>query len=92
MAFATNGAPLPFITEKDIIRQLASNLTKQQITAQISHREKHIDGKTIMKENLTKVNQVWGSFSKFIANQVITNGKCVDTQLIGLIFKSKDAV
>lgn len=45
-----------------------------------------------MKDNLSKVTQVWGSFVKFIVSQVMTNGKCVDTQLIGLIFKSNHSV
>lgn len=92
MAFASNGHSLPFVTEKDIIRQLASNYTKHQITQQLSSHEKHIDGKLVMKDNLTRVKQVWAAFVKFVTNQVVTNGKLVDTQLIGLIFKSGHAV
>jgi len=43
-----------------------------------------------MKENIGKVIRVWHSFVKFIKNQVVTNGRCVDTQLIGLIYKDEN--
>ena len=45
-----------------------------------------------MKENLTKVNKVWQAFVKFLRSQVLTNGKCVDTQLIGLFFKDEKQI
>lgn len=35
---------------------------------------------------MAKVNKVWQAFTKFIQSQVVQNHKCVDTQLIGLIF------
>jgi hypothetical protein len=42
-----------------------------------------------MKENIAKVMRVWYSFVKFVKNQVVTNNRCVDTQLIGLIYKDE---
>ena len=42
-----------------------------------------------MKENIAKVVRVWYSFVKFVKNQVVTNNRCVDTQLIGLIYKDE---
>lgn len=45
-----------------------------------------------MKENMTKVSKVWQAFVKFLRSQVLTNGKCVDTQLIGLFFKDETQI
>lgn len=45
-----------------------------------------------MKDNIAKVMRVWHSFVKFVKNQVITNGRCVDTQLIGLIYRDEKQV
>ena len=45
------------------------------------------DGKRLMTENIAKTVKIWQSFSKFIKNQVMTNSRLVDTQLIGLFGK-----
>lgn len=42
-----------------------------------------------MQDNLCKVIKVWQAFVKFIRSQVLTNGKAVDTQFIGLFFKDE---
>jgi hypothetical protein len=90
MASIDNGNTLPFVTERDIIRQLASNLTKLTVTQQVKNNEKKIDSKLIMKENIGKVHKVWQAFCKFVRGQVVTSGRAVDTQLFGLIFKEQD--
>lgn len=43
-------------------------------------------GKRIMEENMQRINKVWLAFSKFVKNQVVTNGRVVDTGLIGLFY------
>ena len=43
-------------------------------------------GKRIMEENVQRINKVWLAFSKFVKNQVVTNGRVVDTGLIGLFY------
>ena len=94
MAFAQNGTASPFTTEKDLIRQVASNITKEMLvvrkTDEAGSTEK-IQGagesKRLMAENLAKALKVWYSFVKFIKNQVTVNGRLVDTQLIGLFGK-----
>ena len=96
MAFAQNGNgnPSPFITEKDLIRQVASNITKELLIvrktddtglkAERLQSKAAGDSKRIMAESIAKTLKVWYSFVKFIKNQVNVNGRLVDTQLIGL--------
>ena len=43
-------------------------------------------GKRIMEENVQRISKVWLAFSKFVKNQVVTNGRVVDTGLIGLFY------
>ena len=43
-------------------------------------------GKRIMEENVQRINKIWFAFTKFVKNQVVTNGRVVDTGLIGLFF------
>ena len=43
-------------------------------------------GKRIMEENVQRINKVWLAFNKFVKNQVVTNGRVVDTGLIGLFY------
>ena len=38
-----------------------------------------------MAENVQRINKVWQAFIKFVKNQ-LTNGRVVDTTLIGLFF------
>lgn len=78
MAFAsTTGAAAasPFLTEKELIRQVASNMTKEAIVvtkATEDGRSEKIKGannsKRLMAENTAKVIKVWYSFVKFIKN------------------------
>jgi hypothetical protein len=43
-----------------------------------------------MTDNVVRISKVWQAFTKFIRNQVINNGRCVDTQMIGLFFKDEN--
>ena len=43
-----------------------------------------------MTENIANLVKIWQSFSKFIKNQVMSNGRLVDTQLIGLFGKDEN--
>ena len=89
------------MTEKDLIRQVASNITKEHLIVKKRNQveggevvlteklqSKNVtDGKRLMTENIANMVKIWQSFSKFIKNQVMTNGRLVDTQLIGLFGK-----
>ena len=55
----------------------------------VAKKEQKLDGKMALKEHMEKVLKVWQSFVKFISSQVVNNNRCVDTQLIGLIFKDE---
>ena len=106
MAFAQNGnggaggAAAPFVTEKDLIRQVASNVTKEALTSKTvagdgTTNEKLqgkavSDSKRLMAENTARALKVWQAFVKFVKNQVVVNGRVVDTQLIGLFCKDAD--
>ena len=96
MAFAQNqngnsltaGANSPFLTEKDLIRQVASNITKESLIVSEKLQEKAAgDSKRLMAETMGKAQKVWQAFVKFVKNQVTVNGRLVDTQLIGLFCK-----
>ena len=100
MAFATNRsgnggvAATPFLTEKELIRQVASNMTKEAITVQKTTDDGTTeklkaggDSKRLMAENTAKVIKVWYSFVKFCKNQVTVNGRLVDTTIVGLFGK-----
>ena len=39
-----------------------------------------------MDQNVQRINKVWQAFIKFVKNQVVCNGRVVDTTLIGLFF------
>ena len=103
MAFAQNGngSGAPFTTEKDLIRQVSSNITKEQLVVVKKKeggdgKEEKIatkqagDSKRLMAENTAKTLKVWYSFVKFVKNQVTVNGRLVDTQLIGLFGKDEN--
>ena len=91
------------MTEKDLIRQVASNITKEALIVKKRNQveggdvvlteklqSKNVtDGKRLMTENIANMVKIWQSFSKFIKNQVMTNGRLVDTQLIGLFGKDE---
>ena len=78
MAFANgNGGAgaTPFLTEKELIRQVASNMTKELITVQKSTGDGTTeklkaggDSKRLMAENMAKVIKVWQAFVKFCKN------------------------
>ena len=103
MAFAQNGnggaggAAAPFMTEKDLIRQVASNVTKEALTSRTTAEDGTTneklqgkvvgDSKRLMAENTARALKVWQAFVKFVKNQVAINGRVVDTQLIGLFCK-----
>ena len=103
MAFAKqNGNAQSFVTEKDLLRQIASNYTKNQLLRENGKfnltniaaeskldNEKVTDAKQIMTSNLAKVIRVWSAFSKFIKSQVTDKSKHVDTQTIGLFLSAK---
>lgn len=82
---------LPYLTEKDLLRQIASNYTKEQITNKnkIDEVAAH-DAKNIMKTNLQKCNSVWQSFTKFIRGQVIDKSRVVDTVLVGVFHRNAE--
>ena len=98
MAFAGTGtaAANNFLTEKELVRQVASNMTKEALvvtkTTDDGTSEKlkaGNDSKRLMSENTAKVLKVWYSFVKFIKNQVTVNGRLVDTTLIGMFGKDQ---
>jgi phosphoglycerate-specific signal transduction histidine kinase len=93
MAFAKqNGNAHSFVTEKDLLRQISSNYTKNQLLRENESKldsEKAADAKSIMTSNLAKVIRVWSAFTKFIKSQVLDKNKNVDTQSIGLFLSSK---
>lgn len=75
---------LSVVTEKDLAQQIASNLTKEQIT------KKQLDSdesKQIFNINLANCYRVWQAFEKFVDDQVVNKGRLVDTQLAGLFLK-----
>lgn len=119
MAFAqnTNGSKggQPYVTEKDLMRQVASNMTKealvmtktkilggdrdgggdedastvQSISEQRLNHQNAPSAKKRMLENLAKIQKVWYTFVKTVRNQVMINGKLVDTTMIGLFCRDE---
>lgn len=104
MAFANgNGGASLFITEKDLLRQVASNLTKETLVSkkakqadddivavEVKLEEKAAaDSKRLMGENVARAVKVWYAFAKFVKNQVTVSGRLVDTDLIGLFLKDQ---
>ena len=96
MAFAgtTGLSANNFLTEKELVRQVASNMTKEAMVVQKTTDDGTTeklkggnDSKRLMAENSAKIIKVWHSFVKFIKNQVTVNGRLVDTTLIGLFGK-----
>jgi hypothetical protein len=79
------------VTEKDLCKQIASNLTKETLTAKDKvDQELVAKGKSLMLQNLATCRNVWQSFEKFIMKQVLTKGKTVDTCIAGLFRKVDD--
>ena len=69
MSFAqtSNGHQSPFLSEKDLLRQIASNYTKEAIAAHNKLDDQSVgQAKLIMKDHLTRVTKVWQSFAKFV--------------------------
>lgn len=67
----TDGA---VVGEKDLFRQVASNLTKDQILSAKQDKLKEGEAKqakTLMEQNLLKCRTVWRAFEKFIHKQVV---------------------
>ena len=68
-----------------MIRQVASNITKEALitnrnTSEEKLEEKAVgDSKRLISENYSKVLKVWQAFAKFIKNQVTVNGRLVET-------------
>jgi len=79
-----------------LIRQVASNITKQALVVSKSTEEGITeklkatgDSRRLMTENTARAIKVWQAFVKFVKNQVTVNGRLVDTQLIGLFSKDE---
>jgi len=72
------------MTERDLLRQIASNLTKEEIQRTNQSPE---NAKVHFTEHLQSCNKVWQSFEKFIFDQVCKKNRMVDTQLCGIFFK-----
>ena len=91
MALNNQSQQLPYLTEKELLRQIASNYTKEQITNKnkIDETAAH-DAKNLMKANLQKCHSVWQSFTKFIRGQVIEKSKVVDTVLVGIFHRNAE--
>lgn len=67
----TDGA---VVSEKDLFRQVASNLTKDQILSTKQDKLKQgasKQAKSIMESNLVKCKTVWRAFEKFVYKQVV---------------------
>jgi hypothetical protein len=48
------------LTERDLMRQVASNFTKEELTALGKlNQAGTLDAKVVMKENLSKCHKVW---------------------------------
>ena len=81
------------VTERDLLRQVAANLTKEQITfAKTDTFDEKVakNGKAIMEQNLQKVRAVWQSLEKFLHKQIFLKNRSVDTGVFG-IFKPCDS-
>jgi len=65
MAFAQNGSSnnaqsTPFLTETDLIRQVASNITKESLIVAEKLQEKAAsDSKRMMADTINKASKVW---------------------------------
>lgn len=79
------------ITERDLLRQVASNLTKAHLIHNFNEKSAR-QGKELMEQNLLMVSKVWQAFEKFLHKQVVTKGKVADTMIVGLFRKHNDAV
>lgn len=68
------------LTEKDLIRQVASNLTKAQMVSQPKLDQAELKkGKQLMQSNLAQCKRIWHTFEKFVNKQVCQKGKAIDT-------------
>ena len=68
------------LTEKDLIRQVASNLTKAQMVSQPKLDQAELKkGKQLMQSNLAQCKRIWYTFEKFFNKQVCQKGKAIDT-------------
>ena len=65
------GGATPFLTEKDLVRQVASNITKEMAATTTNNGTSEkavIDSKRVMAEQMGKVQKVWQAFVKFVKN------------------------
>lgn len=78
-------AATPYLTEKDLLRQIASNYTKEQLVSKnkLNETAAH-NAKDLMQANLQKCHKVWTVFTKFIRSQVMDKSRTVDTVVMGL--------
>lgn len=84
-----------FTTEKELFRQVASNLTKELMLNSARdkvNQEAAKKAKAIMAQQLTKCNDVWHAFEKFLHKQVCEKSKTVDTVVIGIFKHSEGQV
>lgn len=73
----------PLFTEKDLLQQIASNMTK----AEISKSRAVDDSKAVFKGHFEACLKVWQAFEKYLYDQVYNKGRLVDTQLAGIFFR-----
>jgi hypothetical protein len=75
------------VTEKDLLRAVASNLTKelmmQSAISNSLNQEIASKSKQILLNHIASGQRVWRAFEKAIVKS-IDNGKAVDTGIIGL--------
>ena len=86
----------PYLSEKDLLQQLASTYTKREM-----HGEKD-DGeasrasvdlmmtKSKFNAHLKTLGKLWQAFSKYIKNQVQEKQRSVDTTIFGVFMKDGD--
>ena len=82
------------MSERDLIRQVASNMTKDLISSHggALNEDQARKGKQIMVQNLTTCSKVWQAFEKFIYKQVCVKNKIADTCIVGIFRKSGDSL
>ncbi len=80
------------VTERDLLRQVASTMTKHQMLSQMQdkiNQEAAASAKQFMTQNLNNCFSVWQAFEKFVYNQVVCKNRTVDTLIIGIFTKNQ---
>ena len=73
--------PLPAaaLSEKDLFRQIAGNLTKEHLSKDKANLDHSEDTKQIFAQNLQLVRNTWHAFEKHLYDQVVNKARVVDT-------------